>query len=72
MGSLWARPTDDKSSLELDNLTNKDLIIEILQRTSNKGMSDSKLRKILEYVPPWKAVRAAPVDCSVLFGVAGL
>ena len=42
--------TDDKSSLELDKMNNKDLIIEILQRTSKKDMSDKKLRKILEYV----------------------
>jgi tetratricopeptide (TPR) repeat protein len=41
--------TDD-SSLELDKLTNKDLIIEIVQRASNKDMSEKKLRKILEYV----------------------
>jgi tetratricopeptide (TPR) repeat protein len=39
--------TDDTS---LDEMTNKDLIIEIVQRTSNKDMSEKKLRKILEYV----------------------
>lgn len=39
--------TDDTS---LDEMTNKDLIIEIVQRTSNKDMSENKLRKILEYV----------------------
>jgi tetratricopeptide (TPR) repeat protein len=39
--------TDDSS---LDEMTNKDLIIEIVQRTSNKNMSENKLRKILEYV----------------------
>ena len=38
---------DDTS---LDEMSNKDLIIEIVQRTSNKDMSEKKLRKILEYV----------------------
>jgi hypothetical protein len=41
---------DDKTSEELDNMTNKDLLVEILQRTSKKDMSDRKLRKILEFV----------------------
>ena len=41
---------DDKPSLELDKMTNKDFLIEIVQRTSNKDISEKKLRKILEYV----------------------
>jgi tetratricopeptide (TPR) repeat protein len=40
----------DDTSEELDKMTNKDLLVEILQRTSKKDMSDRKLRKILEYV----------------------
>lgn len=41
---------DDKTSEELDKMTNKDFLVEILQRTSKKDMSDRKLRKILEFV----------------------
>jgi tetratricopeptide (TPR) repeat protein len=41
---------DDKSPQELDKMTNKDLLVEILQRTSKKDMSEKKLRKILEHI----------------------
>ncbi|HEX8092025.1 MAG TPA: hypothetical protein VF762_24460 [Blastocatellia bacterium] len=41
---------DDKTPQELDKMTNKDLLVEILQRTSKKDMSEKKLRKILELI----------------------
>ena len=44
-------PNGDKNdNTSLDEMTNKDLIIEIVQRASNRDMSEKKLRKILEYV----------------------
>jgi hypothetical protein len=41
---------DKKASEDLDKMSNKELLVEILQRTSKKDMSEKKLRKILEYV----------------------
>lgn len=40
----------DTTSEEIGRMTNKELLVEILQRTSSKEMSENKLRKILEYV----------------------
>jgi hypothetical protein len=41
---------DKMASEDLDKMSNKELLVEILQRTSKKDMSEKKLRKILEYV----------------------